>query len=91
MVRFKLMNMLSKKCELSNMWDMYLCPKIHKMIEQIVEDNRFLRVSRSNLDTYEVVDNHNSIAIMQTNTNVHCYAETSLSNGISVCMLTQYT
>ncbi|XP_039137426.1 uncharacterized protein LOC120274955 [Dioscorea cayenensis subsp. rotundata] len=61
-IRFKLMNMLTERREVSAMWDTYLCPEIHKKVEQIVEIIRFSRVGPSSDDTYEVVDEHNNAA-----------------------------
>lgn len=55
------MNILSERREVSNRWDIYLYPKIHKNVEEIIEDNRCLRVGWYDLNTYEVVDEHNNV------------------------------
>lgn len=54
------MNMLSESREVSNKWNIYLCPEVHKKVEQIVKDSR-LKVWRSDLDTYKMVDKHNNV------------------------------
>ncbi|XP_039146836.1 uncharacterized protein LOC120284095 [Dioscorea cayenensis subsp. rotundata] len=59
-IRFKLINMLTKRREVSTMWDTYLCPEICQKVEQIVESSRFSRVGGSSDDTYKVIDDHNS-------------------------------
>ncbi|XP_039117932.1 uncharacterized protein LOC120253733 [Dioscorea cayenensis subsp. rotundata] len=42
-------------------WDTHICPEIHKRVELVIEDCRFLRVGFSMSDTYEIVDNHNNV------------------------------
>lgn len=55
------MNMLAERHELSNKWDIYIFPDIHKKVEHIIKKSRFLKVDRSNVERNEVVDDHNSV------------------------------
>jgi len=59
------MNMMADRCSQSNRWDTHLCPEIHKKVELIIEDRKFLRVGHSTSDTYEIVDNHNFVVSLQ--------------------------
>ena len=63
--KFKVMNMLANSCKKSHKGETHLCSEIHKKVEQIVEDNHSLRVSRSNVDNYEVVDKNNNIVTLR--------------------------
>ncbi|XP_039140545.1 uncharacterized protein LOC120277771 [Dioscorea cayenensis subsp. rotundata] len=55
-IRFKLMNMMAG-CAQASKWDTHLCLGIHKKVELIIKDSRFLWVGRSMTNTYEILDN----------------------------------
>lgn len=54
------MNMLVDRCELLNRWETYICLEIQKKVEQIIKDNRNLKVGLFNINNYEIMDENNN-------------------------------
>ena len=50
------MRMLCNRREQANKWETYLCPDIHRKVEELVEESRNLHVGRCVDDRYEVID-----------------------------------
>ncbi|XP_039115978.1 uncharacterized protein LOC120251488 [Dioscorea cayenensis subsp. rotundata] len=66
--QFKMMNMMCDRHEHCQKWDNYLCPTIHKKIEDIVEESRALVIGRSDGEHFEVIDNQsNSLVCVKGN------------------------
>lgn len=57
--RFKLMGMLCNRCERSQRWKTHLCPNIHSIIEEIIEESCNLVVGHSDNNHFEVVKQNN--------------------------------
>lgn len=52
--------MFTDRCEQSHIWETHLYPKIHKKVEELVQNSSSLWVSQSDSDNYEVLDENNN-------------------------------